>query len=330
MTTALPHSTSALPRAAASLSARWIAPLPTPNRFAYRGIHDGPAVQWPEGRSLAVYLGFNIEHFAFGSGMGAALGPVSPEPDVLNYSWREYGNRVGAWRCIDLFDDLAFPAGVLLNTALYDHCPELIAAFHARGDELIGHGHTNAMRQSDLDIADERALLAHCRERIRSESGVTPSGWLSPWISESLATPDLLRETGYRYTLNWCHDDRPTQMLTDFGALWSVPYPQELNDIPMIIGRKMDGRDFADMIIDQFDEMREQAARARQPQGLVMGIALHPYLVGQPYRLRHLRRALQHIAAARADGDVWITTPGAIAEHMHALPDPSNAAITAR
>jgi len=322
-----------------ALIAGWTTPLASHNRFAYRGIDDGPPLQWPEGRSLAVYLGFNIEHFAFGGGMGAALGPVSPEPDVLNYSWREYGNRVGAWRCLDLFDDVSFPAGVLLNTALYDHCPELIAAFAARGDELIGHGHTNATRQSDLDPAGERALLAHCRARITAESGTTPTGWLSPWISETHDTPDLLRETGYTYTLNWCHDDRPTQMRTTHGPLWSIPYPQELNDIPMIVGRKMDGRDFADMIIDQFNEMREQLARPRrrqahggativdestaqasagavQPQALVMGIALHPYLVGQPYRLRHLRRALRHIAAARDDGDVWLTTPGAIAQHM--------------
>jgi hypothetical protein len=102
----------------------------------------------------------------------------------------------------------------------------------------------------------------------------------------------------------------------DGTPLWSIPYPQELNDIPMMIGRQLDGRDFADMIIDQFDEMREQATASRHPQALVMGIALHPYLVGQPYRLRHLRRALKHVVAGRAQGDVWVTTPGGIAEYM--------------
>ena len=127
-----------------------------------------------------------------------------------------------------------------------------------------------------------------------------PAGWLSPWISESRITPDLLAETGYNYTLNWCHDDRPVRMATRKGSLWSIPYPQELNDLPMMVGRHLDARDFADMIIDQFDEMLEQANRSRHPQALVMGIALHPYLVGQPYRLRHLRRALQHIAATTA------------------------------
>jgi hypothetical protein len=156
-------------------------------------------------------------------------------------------------------------------------------------------------------------------------SGAAPSGWLSPWISESHRTPDLLAEAGFRYTLNWCHDDRPVRMNTRGGPLWSIPYPQELNDLPMIMARHMDMRDFADMIIDQFDEMLEQTLRARTPQALVMGIALHPYIVGQPYRLRHLRRALAHIAAARED--IWLATPGAIARHVEeAVPVPAQAA----
>jgi peptidoglycan/xylan/chitin deacetylase (PgdA/CDA1 family) len=235
---------------------------------------------------------------------------------VLNYSWREYGNRVGAWRCLELFNQLGLPAAAVINTALYDHCPELIAACVARGDELVGHGHSNAERQAALGEAGERDLLAHCRERISALSGQAPAGWLSPWISESLNTPDLLQETGYSYTLNWCHDDQPTPMRTRSGkSIWAVPYPQELNDIPMIIARQMDGKDFAQMIIDQLDEMLEQT-RAPDSAPLVMGIALHPYLVGQPYRLRHLRRALQHVAAARDKGQVWMTTPGAI--HRHA------------
>lgn len=284
-------------------------PLPTHGRYRYRAIGGRPDYRWPDGNRLAVYLGFNLETFAFGEGLGANLGPASPAPDVLNFSWRDYGNRVGAWRCLELFDALALPVGVILNTALYDECPELPAAFVARGDEMIGHGHTNAERQGTLPESEERALLAACRDRIALASGRTPRGWLSPWISESRVTPDLLAETGYRYTLNWCHDDQPTAMATRAGTLVAVPYPQELNDIPMIVARQMDACDFADMIIDQFDEMQVQSAS----QPLVMGIALHPYLVGQPYRLRHLRRALEHL---RRSQSVWWTTPGAIAEHV--------------
>ena len=294
-----------------------LGPLPAHRRFDYSAIPHRPALQWPGGARLAVYIGCNVEHFAFGQGLGACFAPAAPEPDVLNHAWREYGNRVGVWRCLELFDELGLPTGALINTALYDHCPEVVEAFAARGDELIAHGHTNAQRQGDLCEADERALIAHCRERMTALHGKAPAGWLSPWISESAVTPDLLHEAGFRYTLNWCHDDQPTVMRTRGGPLWSVPYPQELNDIPMIIGRQMDAKDFAQIIIDQFDEMLEQAHRPAEPHGLVMGIALHPYIVGQPYRLRHLRRALRHIvahAAVTAPGQVWITTPGRIVD----------------
>ena len=297
------------------MPANYSGALPTHKRFDYQAIHQRQTYRWPNGAGLAVYLGFNIEHFAFGEGLGAAIGPASPQPDVLNYSWREYGNRVGSWRCLELFDSLGLPAAALINTALYDHCPELVAACVARGDELVGHGHSNAERQAALGEADEGMLLMQCRARIQKESGQWPAGWLSPWISESLHTPDLLVENGYGYTLNWCHDDQPLPMRTRSGQfLWAVPYPQELNDIPMIIARQMDGKDFAQMVIDQLDEMLEQS-QASQTAPLVMGIALHPYIAGQPYRLRHLRRALQHLAAARDRGQVWMTTPGEIYRH---------------
>jgi allantoinase len=287
--------------------------LPDHNRFPYSAITRRPVYQWPAGQGLAVYIALNIEHFAFGEGMGANIGPASPQPDVLNYSWREYGNRVGAWRCLELFDQLQMPAAALINTSLYDHCPELVSACTERGYELVGHGHTNAERQGTLQEADEKALLEQSRKIISQNSGVLPKGWLSPWISESLVTPDLLVETGYHYTLNWCHDDQPIMMKTRSGRpLWSIPYPQELNDIPMMIGRQMDGKDFAAMIIDQCDEMLQQSKK----QPLVMGIALHPYLVGQPYRLRHLRAALAYINEKRAAGDVWMTTPGQICDFM--------------
>jgi len=282
-------------------------------RFAYQAISNRPDYEWPNGSKLAVYIGFNVEHFEFGNGLGANLGPTSPQPDVLNYSWREYGNRVGAWRCMQLFDELQIPVGALINTALFDHCPELVTALVQRGDEIIGHGHTNAVRQGQMSEREELSLLQACAARIQKETGQIPKGWLSPWISESHLTPDLMIESGYEYTLNWCHDDQPTQMTTRSGkSLWSVPYPQEINDIPMLVGRQMDMVPFAQMILDNFDEMLRQSDR----EPLVMGIALHPYLVGQPYRMLHLRRVLEHIVSKRDQGKIWFTTPGAVHQYV--------------
>jgi hypothetical protein len=122
-------------------------------RYDYVPITRRADYAWPGGKRLAVYVGLNLEHFAFGEGLGAELAPGGPQPDVLNYAWRDYGNRVGAWRLRDLLDALALPCSALINTSLYDYCPELVAAFRARGDEIVGHGHTNAERQSVLPEA---------------------------------------------------------------------------------------------------------------------------------------------------------------------------------
>ena len=290
-------------------SLRAVHPLKSHGRYPYSAITRRPDFSWPRSRRLAVYVGFHLEQFDFGAGLGATLGAKNPEPDVLNYAWRDYGNRVGVWRCLDLFDELSIRVGALVNTACYDHCPEVVDAFTKRGDELIGHGHSSSLRQGDLREEDERWLLRYCRGRIRKESGADAVGWLSPGIAETLRTPDLLVETGYRYTLDWSHDDQPVEMRTRSGTLWAVPYPQELNDVAMILERRMDARDFADMVVDNFDEMLEQS----HAQALVMGVALHPYIMGQPYRLRHLRRALEHIHREKR---VWWTTPGPICDWM--------------
>ncbi len=281
--------------------------LPHHDRFPYSPIIEPGPKAWPNGKGLAVYLGINLEHFAFGEGLGAELVPRAAEPDVLNYAWREYGNRVGVWRMLELLDELAMPSTALVNASIIAHCPEVSDAFAARGDEIAAHGHTNSERQSLLAEADETRLIRDSTAALTERYG-PPAGWLGPWIAESPRTPDLLREAGYRYLLDWCHDDRPTWMSTRAGPILSVPYPQEINDIPAIAVRRATAADFASMIVDQFDEMSVQA----EHQALVMGIALHPYIVGQPFRLRHLRRALRHIAESKSG--IWLTTAGAIAE----------------
>jgi peptidoglycan/xylan/chitin deacetylase (PgdA/CDA1 family) len=284
--------------------------LPAHGRYAYSAITRRPDYAWPGGQRLAVYIGLNLEHFAFGEGLGAELAPGGPQPDVLNFAWRDYGNRVGVWRMLELFDELSLPASVLVNSSIYGYCPEVMEAVRARGDEVVGHGRTNSERQGVLDEAEERRLIAETTAAIAAHEGRKPDGWLGPWISQSRLTPDLLQEEGYSYLLDWCMDDQPVWMRTRSGGrILALPYPQEVNDIPSIVARKDSAAQFADMIIGNFDEMLEQAKR----QPLVMGIALHPYIVGQPYRLRELRRAFRHIEARRSD--IWFATAGAIAAH---------------
>ncbi|CAN5320055.1 polysaccharide deacetylase family protein [soil metagenome] len=291
-------------------------PLPHHGRFPYRSIRTPVARCWPNGPGLAVYLGINLEHFAFGSGLGAELVPARGQPDVLNYAWRDYGNRVGAWRLIELMDQLRLPATVLLNSSILDYCPELADAHAARGDEIAGHGRTNSERQGALSEQDERALIGEATDKLTGHFCRAPAGWLGPWIAESAATPDLLKEAGYRYLLDWCHDDRPTWMTTRAGPILAVPYPQEINDIPAIAVRATGASEFADMIVDHFDTLLAQSAT----EALVMGIALHPHIVGQPFRLKHLARALGHIAEHREA--VWLTTAGAIADAWQGMEPP--------
>jgi peptidoglycan/xylan/chitin deacetylase (PgdA/CDA1 family) len=282
-------------------------------RFPYSAVGQRQDFTWPGDKRLAVYLGLNLEHFAFGTGLGGELAPGGPAPDVLNYAWREYGNRVGVWRMLDDFNALSMPVSLLVNSAIYDHCPEVVAAFRERGDEIVAHGRSNAERQNTLDETQEAELIREATDAIIAHEGAPPGGWLGPWIAESPVTPDLLAESGYTYLLDWCHDDQPVWFETRKGRILSIPYPQEVNDIPAIMVRRASASEFADMIIGQFDEMREQSLR----QPLVMGIALHAYIAGQPFRLRELRRALAHIA--RHADDVWLTTSGAIADHYSDL-----------
>ncbi len=283
-------------------------PLADHGRYPYRPIGGRDASDWPGGKRLAVYIALNVEVFAFGEGLGAELAPGGPQPDVLNHAWRDYGNRVGVWRLLDEFYRLELPVSVLANSETYAAAPEIMEAFHKRGDEIVAHGRTNSERQGALEESDERALIDEVTRTIEQHEGTRPQGWLGPWISESRTTPDLLAEAGYSYVLDWCHDDQPVWMATRDGSrLLSVPYPQELNDIPAVVARKIEGRAFAEMIIDGFDEQREQARK----QPLVMGIALHPYIVGQPHRLRPLRAALEHIVRHREE--IWLCEAGDIA-----------------
>jgi allantoinase len=149
-------------------------PLTHHDRYDYAPITRRPIYDWPNGRRLAVYIGLNLEHFAFGEGLGAELAPGGPQPDVLNYAWRDYGNRVGVWRMLALFEQLSLPVTVLLNSSIYDYCPEVVAPFRARGDEIAGHGRSNAERQSLLDEAGEARLIAETTAAIVAQDRRKP------------------------------------------------------------------------------------------------------------------------------------------------------------
>jgi allantoinase len=213
-----------------------------------------------------------------------------------------------------VLDEFGLPGAHNVNSAVLEACPDIVERLRGRGDEFVGHGRTNAERQDVLWEEDEARLIAECTEIVTRLSGRRPEGWLGPGLAESAATPDLLKEAGYRYVMEWAVDDQPIWMRTRAGPLLSVPYPAELNDLPALVNRRHTPRQFAEMIIDQFDEMLGQSRK----YPLVFAVAVHPFIIGQPFRLRAFRDAIRHIVHYR--DELWITTPGKIALHCEGLP----------
>jgi peptidoglycan/xylan/chitin deacetylase (PgdA/CDA1 family) len=281
--------------------------LPGHGRYPHSAITQRAPFHWPGQARLAVYFALGLEHYAFGEGMTENLVAGMPHPDVLNTSWREYGNRVGAWRILQYFADVGVPLSILLNSAVCEHAPDLIVAARAAGSEFIAHGYSNSDTLAGMSETEETAYLQGVATQMAGAIGERPQGWASPWIAETVLTPDLLCESGYSYVLDWCMDDQPVWLTTRTGGLLSVPYSQEINDSSTIVGRQSSATDFAAMIIDQFDEMRETPGT----EPLVMSVILHSFISGQPFRLRALRRAVEHIL--RHADTVWMTRPGDIA-----------------
>ena len=288
--------------------------LPTHGRYEYSNITKRPDYAWPGGRRLAVYVALNIEAFSFGAGKGAAIAPPDQAQSHSVYSWRDYGNRVGIWRLFELLDELGLPAEAQMNTAVYEMAPDIPERLRKRGDEILGHGVTNSDEQGHLDEDGERALIESVTATITRHEGSRPIGWMSPWLSNSTVTMDLLQEAGYRYAMDWTMDDQPIWIRTRKGRILAMPYPIEVNDTRGIVWYHYTADEFADLIVDQFDEMLDQSAR----QPLVCPISLHPFVTGRPYRIRRLRQALQHILG-RPDR-VWLTRPRDICAHVESLP----------
>lgn len=288
--------------------------LRTHDRYDYVPIAGRPDYSWPGGRRLAVCVCNNIEIFGFLEGLGTDGAAGMAPPTTRNYAWRDYGNRVGQWYLFELLDELGLPSSHNVNSLLFDECPEIRDRILERGDEVVGHGRTNAERQDVLNEAEEARLIADCTSGLTEHLGKRPSGWLGPYLAQSPVTLDLLKEAGYDYVMDWPADDQPFWMRTRAGPILSVPYSIEINDSPALVFRRHGAAEFGNMIIDQFDEMlRLSAARP-----LVFTVVTHPFILGHPFRLRHLRRALEHIASRRAD--LWITTPGEIAQYCSSLP----------
>jgi allantoinase len=297
--------------------------LPSHDRFEYSPITERSQFSWPGGRRLAVYIAVAIEHFPYNAGgLGLSYSPGLGHPNTYNWAWREYGNRVGGFRLLELLRQFSITPTVLANGECFEHCPQLMEAYRAADAEFVAHGMTNGQHPNELEEAPEREMVGEVRSIIQQATGAPPRGWMSPGANPSPNTEDLLAEHGFTYTLDWPMDDQPVWMSTRAGPLMSIPYPHEVNDVPAVVLHDLPARDFAEMAVDNVAELLDQS----QNQSLVCGIVLHTFIVGQPYRVRLFRAALEEIRQA-ADR-IWFTTPAAIADHYarEVAPAPSVAA----
>jgi peptidoglycan/xylan/chitin deacetylase (PgdA/CDA1 family) len=228
----------------------------------------------------------------------------SPSPDVPNWSWHEYGNRVGFWRFTKIFDEFAIPVVLAINGSALAAYPPIVHAARERGWEFVGHGFTQRNMQK---VANERADIRRTREAIARATGTPPRGWLGPGLTETWETPDLLAEEGYEYVADWVLDDQPVWLKTRGKPILNLPYTQEINDVAMIAVQKHAALEYRERALDQFEQIYADAADSAR----VMALVVHPYLMGAPHRVKYLRRVFEVI---RKKSDVLFWTGAQIAD----------------
>jgi peptidoglycan/xylan/chitin deacetylase (PgdA/CDA1 family) len=283
-------------------------PLP-PDRVDYSPIIERPRLEWPNGARVALWVSPNVEHYEYlpdYDGMRDPW-PRTPYPDVQQYSNRDYGNRVGFWRMLEVMDRHRIRCCVSLNMAVLEHYPEVAKAMVDRDWDFMSHGIYNTRYLNTYTEAEEREFYRDCIETLRKHTGKQLKGMLGPAVSDTEATPDLMAEAGLIYHTDWMHDDQPVPIRVKSGKLVSVPYSVELNDAPLFRAN-YEGDYFARICKDQFDQLYKEG----EQNGRVMCIALHPYVMGQPHRIKYLDDLLGYIMSH--DG-VWQTTADDIAEY---------------
>ncbi|MBX3539471.1 MAG: polysaccharide deacetylase family protein [Chelatococcus sp.] len=275
-----------------------------PERVVYSALRDRPRLVWPNNARLALWIVPNIEFFEYLPGRPHTRDPWPrmPHPDIRGYSLRDYGPRVGFWRMIETFDEYNIRATMSLNVASYAHFPALRDACEARGYDAMSHGIYNTEYISELSPAEERADIRRTQELFETHSGGRKlTGWYSAAGAPSLRTPDILAEAGIEYFVDWMYDDQPFPMNVKSGQLISMPYSMDPNDGRNFREPFIEAADFIASIKDQFDRLYRES----EETGLVMTLALHPYVMGQPHRIGYLKKLFDYIFSHEG---VWQAT----------------------
>ena len=272
--------------------------------FPYSAINRRPKWTWPNGARLALWAIPNLEWFSLKVPIAGHPWEKAHEqktPAVRQWGQRDYGNRVGVFRMMEVLDKHGIRATATTNADLCDYHPEIIEDAVKLGWEFMGHNKTNTTRLNSVPAEEERELIRYCTQKLHQATGKKPVGWLGSGLTETWNTLDYLVGEGYKYVSDWVNDDQPYKMNVNSKQLVYLPYSYEINDSAQAANRFATGDDFAKMIRDAFDVLYNEGARSAR----VMAICLHPFITGQAARSGSFDAALKYICG---HDDVWKAT----------------------
>jgi allantoinase len=261
-------------------------------RVPFSAIVDRPKLRLPDGGRIIIWTIVNLEVWDIARPMARQILPAPTSaallPDVPNWSWHEYGMRVGFWRILPLYERLNIRPTLSINARVCLDYPRLAETARDAGWEFMAHSwEQGPIHQED----DQPGMIARSLETIERFTGKRPMGWLGPGLTQTYDTPEYLAAAGIRYIGDWVYDDEPTKIETAKGPLVTLPYTVENNDIPMMIVQHHEAAYWTQKGIDTFDRLyMEGAERPR-----VMAIAIHPYISGQPSRIKYLETLYDYI-----------------------------------
>ena len=271
------------------------------DRLPYSAIIDRPHLPLPGGAPLAVWVVVNVELWSIARAMPrSVLTPPMGQPllpDLPNWSWHEYGMRVGFWRLMEALEAAKVTPTLAINGAVCEAYPRVAGAARDAGWEFMGHGFT---QQPMHQLEDQPGAIRRTMAAIEHFTGAPPIGWESPGLTETRDTLDHLAEAGIRYVADWVVDDQPVELATDFGPILSLPYTVETNDICMMALQHHPAAEMRQRVTDQFDRLYRDGAKATR----IMCLSVHPYISGAPHRIRYFEEALAYIRS-RPEVPVW-------------------------
>ena len=273
------------------------------DRIDYSPINERPPLPLPNGAKVVVWPCINVENWVIDAPMPRTVvnppgGAAKAVPDIANWTWHEYGQRVAFWRLKKIFDEFGVAGSLIINATVCDVYPQIVKQSLKSGWDLVGHGW---IQKALPAVEDQRDMIFRCYDRLAKAAGRPPKGWMGPALAETHDTVDWLKEAGFEYVSDWVLDDQPVDIRTKHGTIYSIPYTQELNDLSMLLIQGHRAAEYADRTIDQFEQLLDDAG---DNSSRVMCFTLHPYIMGVPHRAKHIRRILEHVCN-RPDTVVW-------------------------